>query len=129
MQDAERAGRLARAERIAALMDARFSLFGIRFGWDSLIGLLVPGIGDAATALPSLYVIYEAHRLGARKRVLARMGLNVGLDTVLGSVPLAGDVFDLAFKANRRNVALLSREMARMHEKKEETRWPNAIRD
>ncbi|WP_256368313.1 DUF4112 domain-containing protein [Mangrovicoccus sp. HB161399] len=129
MRSAETAERLARAERIAALMDARYSLFGIHFGWDSLIGLLLPGIGDAATALPSLYVMYEAHRLGARKRVLARMGLNVGLDTVLGSVPLAGDIFDLAFKANRRNVALLSRELARAERKKEENPWPNAIPD
>ena len=93
-------------------MDSRFSLFGIRFGWDSILGL-VPVLGDAATVVPAAYTIVEAHRLGARKRVLARMTGNVLLDAAVGSVPIVGDVLDLVFKSNRRNLVLLHREMAR----------------
>jgi hypothetical protein len=104
--------RLARLERLADRLDARFSLFGIRFGWDSLLGL-IPGVGDAATALPGLYIIAEAARLGARGAALARMALNTTVDVVIGGVPFLGDLFDVGFKANRRNVALLRREMAR----------------
>ncbi|WP_236638250.1 DUF4112 domain-containing protein [Mangrovicoccus ximenensis] len=128
MRNAELAERLARVERIAGLMDARFQMFGIRFGWDAVAGL-VPVLGDAASALPSLYIMHEAWRLGARRRVLARMGLNIGLDTVLGSVPVVGDVFDVMFKANRRNAALLRRELARTSKKKEDLSWPSAIPD
>jgi hypothetical protein len=108
----ELAARTARLERLAERLDARFNLFGIRFGWDSLLGL-IPGVGDAVTALPSLYIIAEAARLGTRRQVLARMALNTTADVVIGGVPFLGDLFDVGFKANRRNVALLRREMAR----------------
>jgi hypothetical protein len=104
--------RIARLERLADRLDTRFSLFGVRFGWDSILGL-IPGVGDAATALPGLYIIAEATRLGARGHVLARMALNTTADVVIGGVPFLGDLFDVGFKANRRNVALLKREMAR----------------
>jgi len=108
----ERAARLARLDRLADQLDARFRLFGIRFGWDSILGL-IPGVGDVATAAAGVYIITEAARMGARRRTLARMGLNTGTDFVIGGVPLLGDIFDVAFKANRRNIALLKREMER----------------
>jgi hypothetical protein len=109
----DHAARLARLDRLADQLDARFSLLGIRFGWDSVLGL-IPGLGDVATAAPGIYIITEAARMGARRRVLARMGLNTATDFVIGGVPLLGDVLDVAFKANRRNIALLKRDMARV---------------
>nr|WP_025312813.1 DUF4112 domain-containing protein [Roseibacterium elongatum] len=108
----EHAARLARLDRLADQLDARFRFFGIRFGWDSILGLL-PGVGDVASAAPGVYIITEAARMGARRRVLARMGLNTAADVVIGGIPVLGDAFDVAFKANRRNIALLKREMAR----------------
>lgn len=107
------AARLKRLDRLAHRLDAQFRIGGIRFGWDSILGL-IPGVGDLATAGPGAYMIYEASQMGARRRVLARMALNTATDFVIGGVPILGDLFDLAFKANRRNIALLKREMARL---------------
>lgn len=106
------AARLARLDRLARLMDARFRLpgTGFRFGWDSVLGL-APGIGDLATALPAIWILLEAARAGLRRRVLARMALNIAIDAGLGAVPLVGDLFDAGFKANLRNIALLRREL------------------
>ncbi|MGC8202294.1 DUF4112 domain-containing protein [Aliiroseovarius sp. PTFE2010] len=107
-----------RLERLAVRMDSALRLPGtnIRFGWDSLLGLL-PGVGDAATLAPTGYIIYRAHKLGAPLHIKARMGLNAGIDWVIGTVPLIGDIFDVGFKANRRNVALLKThvERTRLH--------------
>ncbi len=111
---AERAARLARLERLADSLDRAFRVpvLGLRVGWDGLLGL-VPGIGDALTFAPAAFIVVEAHRLGARKRVLARMSLNTVVDTVIGGIPLLGDLFDIGFKSNRRNVALLRDELHR----------------
>jgi Domain of unknown function (DUF4112) len=97
-----------RLRQLAYLLDDRFRVPGTsyRIGLDGLIGL-VPGIGDAATTLLALYIVLEARRLGVPATKLGRMGLNVGLDAVLGAVPLVGDLFDVAWKANRRNLGLL----------------------
>lgn len=105
---ANRAERIARIDRLASLLDTRFVIpfTKFRFGADSLIGL-APGVGDAITTALALYIVYEAHRLGAPKTVLARMLGNVAIDGVVGIVPVAGDVFDLMFRANRRNVRIL----------------------
>ncbi len=99
---------LARLERYATLMDARFRVPGsrIRFGLDPIIGLL-PGFGDAVGLALSLYVVVEAIRLGVSKRVLFRMLRNVGLEALVGVVPVLGDLFDIGFKANMRNAGLL----------------------
>lgn len=100
--------RLARLRRIALLMDSVVGIPGtrVRFGLDGLFGL-APGVGDAATAAVALYIVWEARRMGAPSELLARMAGNVAIDTFTGSVPLLGDLFDVAFKANLRNVALL----------------------
>ena len=105
--------RLARLTRIAERLDGRFRLpgTGIRFGWDSILGL-VPGVGDLVTTGPSLWMIYEGWQMGARKRVLAKMGANAMVDLTIGGLPLIGDAFDLYFKSHRRNVALLKRDLA-----------------
>ncbi|MDB2407235.1 DUF4112 domain-containing protein [Jannaschia sp.] len=100
------AARLDRLDRLADGMDSRYSLFGIHFGWDAILGL-VPGIGDVASLGPAGYILLEAHRMGAPGSVKARMALNTGLDWLVGTVPLLGDVLDVWLKSNRRNIALL----------------------
>ena len=103
-----RADRIARIDALATLMDTALVIPGtqVRFGLDALIGL-VPGIGDAITTIISLFIVSEARALGAPPLLVARMIANVALDGLVGAVPLAGDAFDVAFRANRRNMALL----------------------
>jgi hypothetical protein len=99
---------LDRLGRLAWLLDSAFLLPGtrFRFGLDALIGL-IPGLGDALGVLISSYIIREAARAGAPTSVLMRMALNVAVEGVFGLIPVAGDIFDAAWKANQRNVALL----------------------
>jgi len=99
---------LARLDRLARLFDTAFVVPGtnIRFGVEAVMRL-VPGIGDAAASALSCYLLYEAHRLGVPPRIFARMLLNVAIEGAAGTVPFLGDAFDVAFRANRRNVALL----------------------
>ncbi len=99
---------LQRLKTVAYWLDDRFRIpvLGWRVGLDGLIGL-VPGVGDAATTIAALWILREAHRLGVPPRKLGRMAVNIGIDTVLGAVPLVGDAFDLANKANRRNLRLV----------------------
>ena len=106
--------RLARLERMAHELDSRFRVPGtrIRFGWDSILGL-IPGIGDVATLGPAGYIWLEAHRLGMPRRLKARMAFNSGIDWALGSIPLVGDLLDVGVKSNRRNVALLRAQLER----------------
>lgn len=101
---------IERLERLAFWLDERFRVPGTnwRIGLDGLLGL-VPGVGDTATALLSLYLVLEAKRLGVPNGLILRMLANVGLDAAVGSLPLFGDLFDFAFKANRRNLRLLRR--------------------
>jgi hypothetical protein len=99
---------LDRLDRVTQLLDTALVIPGtnIRFGADAIVGL-VPGIGDAITTAISAWVIYEARRLGAPRHLVARMVGNVALDGLVGAVPLLGDVFDLMFKSNRKNIRLL----------------------
>jgi|tagenome__1003787_1003787.scaffolds.fasta_scaffold18769017_1 uncharacterized protein DUF4112 len=102
------ATRLTRLRRLAWMIDAVFLLPGtrFRFGLNSVIGLLPVG-GDAVLGAISLYIIYEAARLGVPKPKLARMLANVGAEVLGGSVPIIGDLFDMALKANLRNLAII----------------------
>jgi hypothetical protein len=97
-----------RLDALAKLFDTAFLLPGtnIRFGIESIMRL-VPGIGDAAASALSCYLLYEAHRLEVPKSVFARMAANVAIEGVVGAVPFIGDLFDVGFRANRRNVAIL----------------------
>lgn len=98
----------ARLQRLAWLLDSSIPLpGGLSIGLDGLIGL-VPGVGDAAGAIMSSYLIYEARRMNAPQSLLLRMVGNVLIETVIGAISLLGDVFDFAFKANQRNVRLLA---------------------
>ncbi|WP_371225285.1 DUF4112 domain-containing protein [Roseovarius sp. 2305UL8-3] len=104
--------RVERLETLAGALDSRFRIFGISLGWDSLLGL-IPGVGAAATAIPGALMIAEGARMGARKRVLARMGVITGVDMLMGAIPIVGDAFDIFFKSHQRNVALLKVEIMR----------------
>ena len=105
---------LARARTLARLLDsaARVPGTGIRFGADAVIGL-VPGLGDIGGAALAGYLVILAQRLGVPRAVVLRMLGNVAIDTIAGTVPLIGDLFDVAFKSNLRNVALLERAIER----------------
>jgi hypothetical protein len=111
---ASRQDRLARIDALAQLLDTAFVIPGtnIRFGLDALIGL-VPGIGDALTSLVSLYIISEARALGAPRLLVGRMLANVAFDSVVGIVPIVGDILDVAWRSNRRNIALLRDHLER----------------
>jgi len=106
---------IERLTRLARLLDSRFRLpfVPVRFGLDTIVGL-VPGVGDTATALPALYLIYRGYKLGVPRRTLVTMAANVGLDVSIGSIPVIGDAFDLFFKANRRNAHNLQRHLNRL---------------
>ena len=102
---------LAQVRRLSHLLDDSISLpGGLRIGWDAIIGL-VPGVGDMAGVLLSGYIVVQALRLGAPAPVLARMLGNVAIESLVGAVPLLGDLFDAAFKANVRNVRLLEQHL------------------
>jgi hypothetical protein len=107
-KDVDNAERAKRLRALAWLMDNSIPLpGGFRVGIDALIGL-VPGIGDAVGALISAYIVNEARNMGAPRSILLRMMGNVMIETVIGAIPFAGDLFDAAFKANTRNLALLA---------------------
>lgn len=120
--------RIARLDALANLFDTAFVIpgTGIRFGLDALIGL-VPGIGDAITAVMSLFIVNEARTLGAPRMLVVRMLGNVALDGIVGAVPLVGDAFDVAWRANRRNVALLRAHLDKI-EGRSAPYWPPGAR-
>jgi hypothetical protein len=97
-------------ERLGWLMDDLFRIpvIGWRFGLDALVGL-IPGIGDTATSLVSFYILASAVRYRVPKITLARMGLNIGIDYAVGSLPFVGDFVDAWWKSNQKNVELLKR--------------------
>lgn len=105
-----RAHELADLRAISRAMDSQFSIGGFRFGWDGILGL-IPGIGDVATSLVSLYIVVRAAALGASPSVLVRMGLNVLIDNVFDAIPVLGQIFDFIWKSNDKNVALLERHL------------------
>lgn len=112
VKDYERPGRPVEVEqsleRLGWLMDdlIRIPVLGWRFGLDALLGL-IPGFGDTATSLVSFYILAAAVRYQVPKITLLRMGLNIGMDYALGSLPLVGDLFDAWWKSNQMNVELL----------------------
>lgn len=105
---------LPKIERLATFLDASIVVPGtrFRFGADAILGLF-PGGGDIVGAALSAGIIYIGWKLGVPRTALARMAGNVLADTLLGSVPVAGDVFDAWFKANLRNVAIIREHVRR----------------
>lgn len=96
-------------ERLGWLMDDMFRvpILGWRFGLDALIGLIPGGLGDTSTSLVSFYILAAAVRYRVSKITLLRMGMNIAIDYLIGSVPLIGDVADAWWKSNRMNLDLL----------------------
>lgn len=99
---------LERVRRLGQMLDAKFEIAGIKFGWDAIIGL-VPVAGDLTMAAIGTYPLYVAHKHKLGKFVRARMIGNLALDWAVGSVPLVGDLFDIAFKSHIKNAKLLER--------------------
>ena len=107
---------LARARRLAHLMDSQFSLAGVKFGLDAIVGL-IPVVGDVTTAVASLYPIWVAKRHNLGTTVQARMALNVAADLLPGLIPIVGDMIDVAFKANLKNLKLLEKAAEKRRKK------------
>jgi hypothetical protein len=97
-------------ELLAHWMDTVFEIpvLKLRFGLDALLGLL-PGGGDVGTSLVSIYILSAANRYGIPRITVLRMALNIALDFLVGSIPILGDLFDVYWKSNQRNMALLRR--------------------
>ena len=93
-------------------MDSQFEIpgLGIRFGLDALFGL-IPGLGDTLTSLVSFYILSAGVRHGVPRITLARMGLNIAIDWIIGAIPFIGDLFDVAWKSNVKNVELIRRHV------------------
>lgn len=100
-------------EQLAKVLDDIFEIpgTGIRFGMDPLLGL-IPGVGDAISGLTSMLIVMAGWRRGLPRITLARMVANVAIDSLLGAMPIFGDMFDVWWKANRKNLNLLQRAEA-----------------
>ena len=89
----------------------RVPLTDVRVGLDPIVGVL-PGAGDTAAAVVSLYLVVEAARLGVSQSTLLRMLANIGIDAVVGSIPILGTIFDVFWKANKWNLKLALEDLA-----------------
>lgn len=107
---------MQRLRALSRLLDSAIAIPGTRYriGLDPILGLL-PGGGDTAGMLMSLYIVLEAARLGASRSVLGQMAFNILLETLVGTVPVLGDVFDATWKSNVRNIQLLEEHLNLPH--------------
>lgn len=107
---------MRRLQYISHLFDDAVRVPGtkVTLGWDAVLGL-VPVLGDSVTTVVSSYFLWEANRLGVRKRTMFKMLGNVLLDFTVGTIPLVGDLLDVTWRANRRNMKLLQKELDRQH--------------
>ena len=116
--------KLKRLKRISTLLDSAIAIPGTtyRLGLDPVLGL-IPGGGDTLGAVLSAYIVLEAMQLKLPRETLIRMVTNLLTDCLLGAIPVAGDLFDVAWKANSRNVALLEGHIANPHKARPADRW------
>lgn len=105
-----------RVEALEQLLERSFHIPGtkIPFGLDSIVGL-VPVLGDLVTAAMGAYMVWEARNLGMGKIQLLRMAANVGIDTALGAIPLAGDAFDFLWRSNSKNLRIIKKHLDKHH--------------
>lgn len=102
--------RSRRIKELAHFLDSRFQVGPIRVGWDAIIGL-IPGVGDAITSVLSAYIVLESAQSGLKPAVLIRMVTNVLIENIIGAVPIAGDAFDVFWRANEKNYQLYEASM------------------
>ncbi|MEH6701958.1 DUF4112 domain-containing protein [Parasphingorhabdus sp.] len=105
-----------RVEAMEKVLERAFVIPGINrpIGVDSIVGL-VPVVGDIVTALMGAYIVWEARNLGMSKLQLTRMAANVGIDTALGAIPFAGDVFDFFWRSNSKNLKIIRKHLDKHH--------------
>lgn len=105
-----------RVEALEQLLERSFHIPGTKVpvGLDSIVGL-VPVLGDIVTAAMGAYMVWEARNLGMSKFQLMRMAANVGIDTALGAIPLAGDAFDFLWRSNSKNLRIIKKHLDKHH--------------
>ncbi|PZQ48056.1 MAG: DUF4112 domain-containing protein [Micavibrio aeruginosavorus] len=119
---------ILKLEQLADLLDNQFTIPGtdIRLGLDPILGL-IPGIGDTASLAVSAYIIHKAHKSGVHPFLISRMTWNVFVDWLIGLVPFFGDIFDVGFKANRRNIALIKDHVRATRKYQTDSKTGNAL--
>lgn len=115
-------------EALADWLDSVFHIpgIGIRFGLDAILGL-IPGVGDTVSSLASLYILHAATRYGVPRATIMRMAMNVAVDYAVGSIPVVGDVFDVFWKSNKWNLALLRRHVAAGPTERNRATWGDRV--
>ncbi|KCZ92080.1 hypothetical protein HJO_08599 [Hyphomonas johnsonii MHS-2] len=103
---------LQRLDAFARMLDSQFSVMGVRFGLDSLLGL-VPVAGDVTTGVAGLYALSTAIRLKLHPLAAGQIAWNILFDTAVGAIPVAGDIFDFFFKSNTKNFKVIQRHLTR----------------
>ena len=123
-QAVEETNRLRIARFLADLLDQRFTIPGtsIRIGLDPIVSL-IPGVGDLLANLTGSFILVIAAQLGVPKIVIARMGINVAINTLLGAVPIFGDVISIWYRSNVKNVELLERYVGRQAKRADTKDW------
>ena len=103
---------LRKLNTLARMLDSQFSVMGMRFGLDSVLGL-VPVAGDVATGIAGTYSLFTAIRLKLHPVAIAHIGWNLLFDTAIGAIPVLGDVFDFFFKSNTKNFKVIEKHLTR----------------
>lgn len=119
---------IRRSEALARFLDNSIPIpgTGYKIGWDAIIGL-IPGVGDILAGILSTYIVVQAIEQGASRATVLRMALNVAIETVVGAVPVLGDLFDAAWKANVRNARLLETSLRQGSQAVRRDRWFMAL--
>jgi hypothetical protein len=107
---------LQNLRNLSKLLDTEFGVGRFRFGLDPIIGLL-PGIGDLLALGIGLYIIFVASQLNIPKETLTKMIVNTFIDWGIGTIPIAGDVFDFVWRSNKKNLQLLEQEIQKLPHK------------
>lgn len=103
---------LRRLSVFSRMLDSQFSVLGVRFGVDSLLGL-IPVAGDVATGIAGTYALFTAIRLKLHPMAVVHIGWNLLFDTVIGAIPVLGDIFDVFFKSNIKNFKIIEKHLTR----------------